>query len=78
MLATLEPDPGDDGGNGNGEAFWGKSHMSTGRLRYSKDMGDVCTGIHVVEGLPLWTSSSAPGDTGRSMLSQRGVVWTIL
>lgn len=48
--------------------------MSTGRLRYSKDMGDVCTGIHVVEGLPLWTSSSAPGDTGRSMLSQRGVV----
>lgn len=28
MLATLEPDPGDDGGNGdngNGEAFWGKA-----------------------------------------------------
>lgn len=41
-------------------------------------MGNVCTGIHVVEGLPLWTSLSAPGDTGRSMLSQRGVVWTIL
>lgn len=29
MLATLEPDPGDDGGsgsgNGNGEAFWAKA-----------------------------------------------------